>query len=200
MSKKQLDASGMVNELRGQSLFFQPTIEKPEPEPDKAVSNPLPEEDDAGVYAQLPSTSNQEPITSVVQKSNTTEVQQSGSAAVQEYRTTAVQHSPQPSLDDLGDYPLLDYRQLKKVDVRLTWEQKEYLDGLEALIARNAPGLEKNNPLSKRITRSAVIRALVEIARRLSLSADPSHLMNERDLLKALVEEFKKKLAPPPKK
>jgi hypothetical protein len=137
-----------------------------------------------------------EPIgrTAALQKSRSAEVQQSGtpevpksrSTALQQSGTTAVQKSKTKTAGDFEDYQLLDYREYKKLDARLSWEQIRYLDELEALIARKAPGLEKNNPLSKRMTKSSIVRVLVEIAMRLRLSFDPSTFRNERDLLRAL--------------
>ena len=76
----------------------------------------------------------------------------------------------------------------------MTWDQKEYLDDLERRIARDAPGVEKGNPTSKRITRSSILRALVEIVRRLQISVNPSRFQNERDLIEALVEALRERL------
>ena len=122
-------------------------------------------------------------------ESRTTALQKSSSAEVQQYSIL--------SLDNLDDYPLLDFREYKKIDARLTWDQKEYLDNLERLIVRDAPGVEKSNPLSKRITRSSIIRALVEIARRLQITVNPSRFQNERDLIEAIVEAFEQKFRKP---
>ena len=122
-----------------------------------------------------------------------TAVQEYGSAVLQKSRSAAVQEYGTPPLDNLDDYRLLPFREYKKVDARLTWGQKEYLDNLEKLIAREAPGVEKGNPLSKRITRSSIIRALVEIARRLQIAVNPSRFQNERDLIEAVVEAFEQK-------
>jgi hypothetical protein len=124
--------------------------------------------------------------TAALQQSGTPGVPKSRSTALQQSGTTAVQKSKTKTSGDFQNYQLLDYREYKKLDARLSWEQVRYLNELEALIARRAPGLEKNNPLSKRMTKSSIVRALVEIAMRLSISFDPSTFRNERDLLRAL--------------
>ncbi len=129
----------------------------------------------------------------VLPDSRSTEVPKYDITELPNYQTAAVRKSTTQTLDDLSDYPLVDFRQYERVDVRLTWDQKKYLDELEALIARQSPGVEKKNPLSKRITRSSVVRALIEIAKRLEVSVDPSQFQNERHLVKALTEALKHK-------
>ena len=163
------------------SPFF--TVPKREPE---ALATPLLEEPDTKEKMKRESTT-------VLPDSRSAKVPKYQITELPDYQTAVVRESAAQTLSDLSDYPLVDFRQYERVDVRLTWDQKKYLDDLESLIARQSPGVEKRNPFSKRITRSSVVCALVEIARRLEVSVDPSQFQNERHLVKALAEALKRK-------
>ncbi len=91
---------------------------------------------------------------------------------------------------DFANYVVSDYRQLKRVELRLTWGQNKYLDDLVTVIARDMPEGDRSDPHYKRITKNSIIRALVEFVRRLELKVDAREFKNERDLAKALAEKI----------
>ncbi len=99
------------------------------------------------------------------------------------------------TLNHPESYEVPHFRKLKRLHLRLTKPQDKYLTALEDTISDARPEGERSDPNYKRITKNSIIRALVEIARRLDLSVDASSFNNERDLLKALVEELSKRLA-----
>jgi hypothetical protein len=96
---------------------------------------------------------------------------------------------------DFTDYDVPDYRQLKRVELRLTWEQNKYLDELISVITRDMPEGERSSPNYKRITKNSILRALVEFARRLNLQVDARKFRNERDLAQALADKLEESLA-----
>ncbi|MGD8457007.1 MAG: hypothetical protein PVF83_11520 [Anaerolineales bacterium] len=144
---KKLNAGAVLNELKGQSAFFNPPKS-----PTKAGMKP-PEK---------------QPQTHRVTDSQTDRVPESGTAR----------------LTDFEGYHVPDYRKLQRLELRLTWEQKEYLDRLEGIIARDMPEGERADPDYKRITKNSIVRVLVEILRYLNLSIDASCFKSERDLAK----------------
>jgi hypothetical protein len=91
---------------------------------------------------------------------------------------------------DFADYDVPDYRQLSRVELRLTWEQNKYLVDLVSEIARDMPEGERSDPHYKRITKNSIIRALVEFARKLNPKVDAKKFRNERDLAQALADEM----------
>ena len=91
---------------------------------------------------------------------------------------------------DFANYDVPDYRQLKRVELRLTWEQNKYLDDLVSEITRDMPEGERADPHYKRITKNSIIRALVEFARRLDLKVDAKKIKNERDLAHSMVKKI----------
>jgi hypothetical protein len=87
---------------------------------------------------------------------------------------------------DFADYEVPIYSDLSRLELRLTWEQTEFLESLDRQIAREAPEGDKKDPTYKRITKNSVVRALVEILRRLNPKLDAGRFYNEQDLVKAL--------------
>jgi hypothetical protein len=108
--------------------------------------------------------------TAEVRKSRTTEVPKSGSAAVPELRS----------------YELRKYDRLRRLDVRLTREQLRFLQELEDDIRDRMPEIERDNPEHRRITKSAIVRVLVEMFRQFDLPVDARKFRNEHDLMKEL--------------
>jgi hypothetical protein len=96
---------------------------------------------------------------------------------------------------DFADYEVPDYRQLKRVELRLTWEQDNYLNNLESIITRDMPEGERSDPKYKRITKNSIIRALVEYARRVNLRVDATKFKNEADLARAICDQIEKPTA-----
>jgi hypothetical protein len=170
MTKKRLNTQGIVNELAGASVFFSPTpVPAPVPDSKTLKISPVPK----------PRRANQ----------------------AKAQRTPPLRQSAVPTesqthrLTDFEDYDVPDYRRLRRAELRLTWEQERYLDDLEAVIARDMPEGERANPSYKRITKNSVLRALVEMARRLEVRVDAHRFRNERDLAKAVFGAFREKLA-----
>ena len=121
-----------------------------------------------------------------VLKSRSHGVQKSRSSVVKKTTTPEVQNSRSHEVQKFDNYPLLHYRDLEKIDVFITGEQLDFLKNLESVIVRGRPGMEKGNPLHQRLTKTSVVRALVEIIRRLNLTLNPQNFYNERDLLQGL--------------
>lgn len=113
---------------------------------------------------------------------------------VTDLQTPKVTESETHRVTDFESYIVPDYRQLQRLELRLTWDQKEYLDRLEALITRDMPEGERSDPNYKRITKNSIVRGLVEILRRLNLSIDASHFKSEKDLTKELFNKLTHKL------
>ena len=113
---------------------------------------------------------------------------------VTDLQTDRVTESETDRLTDFDAYHVPDYRKLQRLELRLTWEQKEYLDRLEAVISRDMPEGERSDPNCKRITRSSIVRVLVEILRRLDLSVDASRFKSEKDLAVDLYNKLANRL------
>lgn len=111
-----------------------------------------------------------------------------------ESQTNRVTESESNRLTDFDEYQVSDYRKLQRLELRLTWEQKKYLDDLEAVISRDMPEGDRADPNYKRITKNSIIRTLVEVARRLSLTVDASAFKNEQDLLKEIAQTLTDRL------
>lgn len=105
-------------------------------------------------------------------------------------RTSEVPELPGSELPQLRTYELRNYDQLRRLDIRLTGEQKRFLDEMEETIRQKMPEGERDNPLSRRITKNSIVRVLVEIFRQLRLRVDASNFRNEGDLLEALFEKL----------
>jgi len=149
MSKKVLNTGAVLNELKGQSAFFnQPKYPTP---PKRKPKKKQPQ-------------------------------------------THRVTESVTNRLTDFEKYDVPDYRKLQRLELRLTWAQKEYLDRLEGLISRDMPEGERSDPNYKRITRNSIVRVLVEIMRRLNLSVDASTFKSEKDLARDLFNKLTNKL------
>lgn len=109
-------------------------------------------------------------------------------------RTTEVPHSRTSGLPEIRTYELRNYDQLRRMDIRITMEQKRFLSDLEERIQAQMPEGEANNPRSKRITKAAIIRVCLEIFRQLNLAVDASHFMNEIDMLQETYQQLVDKL------
>jgi len=98
-------------------------------------------------------------------------------------------------LTGFADYDVPDYRQLKRIELRLTWDQNKYLDDLASVITRDMPEGERSDPSYKRITKNSILRALVEYVRRLKIQVDARKFNNESDLAQALADKIEESLA-----
>jgi len=158
MSKKVLNTSAVLNELKGQSAFFN------------------------------------QPKSPTLPKRKQPKKKQPQTHRVTELQTDRVTESVSNRLTDFDEYDVPDYRKLQRLELRLTWEQKQYLDRLEGLISRDMPEGERTDPNYKRITRNSIVRVLVEIMRRLNLSVDASSFKNEKDLARDLFKKLTNRL------
>lgn len=95
---------------------------------------------------------------------------------------------------ELRSYGLPKFDQLRRLDIRLTWEQKRFLDDWEEDIRQAMPEGDRDNPKHRRITKNSIIRVLVEIIRQLEIRVNAKGFRNEGDLLEALFEALRKKL------
>ena len=95
---------------------------------------------------------------------------------------------------ELRSYGLPKFDQLRRLDIRLTWEQKRFLDDWEEDIRQAMPEGDRGNPDHRRITKNSIIRVLVEIVRQLEIRVNAKGFHNEGDLLEALFEALSKKL------
>lgn len=166
MTKKDLKPERVISELRDQSVFFTGS-KSPTKEKEKETKR----------------------------KGVTDTLTHSVSDTVRQSHTDTLTHSSEDRLDDLSNYEVGDYRQLARGNLRLTPEQNRFLKDMEDAISGQRPEGERADPEYKRITKNSIIRALVEFARRLKLTVDASTFKNEQDLLRAIVEEIRKKLA-----
>ena len=149
MAKKKLNAESVINELKGQSVFF------------KKARSPTQKRDKTA---------------------------KSRSHRVTDLQTNRVTEFESYRLTDFGDYDVPHYRQMERSEIWLTWEQSDYLGTLEKVISRDRPEGDKADPNYKRITKNSIMRALVEVARRLSVTVDAREFKNEQDLAKAIWE------------
>ncbi|MCC6614118.1 MAG: hypothetical protein IT320_11620 [Anaerolineae bacterium] len=83
---------------------------------------------------------------------------------------------------------------MRRLDIRITGEQKRYLDDLEEDLRQSMPEMERDNPEHQRITKNSFIRVLLEVARQLDLRVTGEHIHNEADLLQAVFETLQTKL------
>jgi hypothetical protein len=167
---KKLDEATVLNELREGSAFFRDARKSP---PKKDIKQTPPRRK-----------KNAKKKKTNLQSYRVTESVSNRVTDLQSYRVT-----------DFDDYEILDYRELKRGEMRLTWEQNKYLDDLVSEITRAMPEGERSDPQHKRITKNSIIRALVEIVRRLKLRVDAKNFRNERDLARALAEEISKSMS-----
>jgi len=156
MSKKKLNAESVMNELRGQSVFFK----------------------QSSVVAPL---SSEEKITKRI-NTRTPELP--------ELRTSGLPKLGSSTVPNFQSYGLRNFDELRRLDVRLTWEQKRFLDDWEEEIRQAMPEGERDNPESKRITKNSIMRVLVEIVMQLGVKVDASRFRNESDLLQSLFREI----------
>ncbi len=140
---------------------------------------------------------------SAVTESGTAEVANSETAEVGNSRTAEVANSEtagvaNPSMTvtwQLRRYELRNFDQFRRLDVRLTAEQKRFLDNWEEDIRQAMPEGERRNPTYKRITKNSIMRVLVEIFRQLEIPVDATHFRNEQDLMQTLFDGLCQKVA-----
>src|SRR5688572_18702954 len=108
--------------------------------------------------------------------------------------TSELPKSVSSGVRKLRSYELRKFDELRRLDIRITGEQKRFLDDLEEDIRQAMPEGDKSNPESQRITKNSIIRAMLEIARQLKLKVDGKAFHNENDLLHALFEELARQL------
>ena len=113
---------------------------------------------------------------------------------VTDLQTDKLTESETDRLTDFADYDVPDFRKLHRSELRLTWEQKEYLVRLEASIIRDMPEGERSNPNYKRITKNSIVRVLVELLRRINPSIDASRFKSEKDLATDLFKKLTDRL------
>ncbi|MCI0565374.1 MAG: hypothetical protein MN733_43470 [Nitrososphaera sp.] len=167
MTKKTLDATAITNELKGQSVYFRKENLSSTPPSNK------------------PSKSGQD---------KTTKVGNSRTSELPELPTSQVLKSGTTEVPKLQSYELRNFDALRRLDVRLTGEQKRFLDEMEENIRQQMPEGERNNPDSKRITKNAIIRVFVEIFRQLGLPLNAKRFKNENDLLETLFKALLMKI------
>jgi len=109
-------------------------------------------------------------------------------------RSSEVTQSGSPEVPNFRSYVLRKYDQLRRLDIRITGEQKRYLDDLEEDLRQSMPEMERDNPAHQRITKNSFIRVLLEIARQLDLRITGEHVHNEADLLQAVFDTLQTKL------
>ncbi|MCC6611832.1 MAG: hypothetical protein IT320_00060 [Anaerolineae bacterium] len=109
-------------------------------------------------------------------------------------RSSEVAQSESPEVPNFRSYELRKYDQLRRLDIRITGEQKRYLDDLEEDLRQSMPEMERDNPAHQRITKNSFIRVLLEIARQLDLRVTGEHVHNEADLLQAVFDTLQAKL------
>ena len=166
---KKLNETAMLNELREGSAFFRDAR--------KAVQSPPQTKIPPPAKAQPPS-----------KKDDLQTNRVTGSVS------DRVTDSQSNRLTDFNDYEVPDYRELKRTEMRLTWDQDNYLNQLESKIAREMPEGERSDPKYKRITKNSIIRALVEYARRLDIQVNAGKFRNEADLTEAIAKAIESKL------
>lgn len=132
-----------------------------------------------------PRQSPQRPRPSVSKRNQTAQVK-----PVRKSRTPGLPQSGTPEVPQLRAYELRKYDQFRRLDVRLTREQLRFLQDMEDDIREAMPEVEQDNPGHRRITKSAIVRVLVEMFRQLHLAIDPSQFHNEHDLMDELYRQL----------
>lgn len=164
MSKKKLKTQQVMSELTGKSVFF----------PKKKDST--------------------SPNASMPKKAQTNKPTDLQTSRVTEKQTNRLTESGTLELTDLQSYELRKYKNWKRIEVRLTPDQRKFLIDFNEEIAQTMPEGERNNPQFKRITNNSIIRVCVETIRQLKPKVDSSKFQNENDLLHSLFEELLNKL------
>lgn len=123
-----------------------------------------------------------------------TDLSQTPTSEVTDSRTSEETKLASSELTDIRTYELRNYANFRRLDIRLTADQKRFLTDLEERIRSEMPEGEANNPNSKRITKNSIIRVFIEIFRHLDLKLDASHFMNEIDLLQSIYASLLAKL------
>jgi len=98
-------------------------------------------------------------------------------------------------LPKLRSYEVRRFDELRRLDIRITWEQKRFLDDWEEDLRRDMPEGDRNHPQYQRVTKNSIIRALIEIPRQLDLQIEANKFRNEADLIKGIYEALVKRLA-----
>jgi hypothetical protein len=104
--------------------------------------------------------------------------------------TSEVPHFGSTALPNIRSYEVPHFKSMKRLDIRLTKEQKRFLEDLEDQIREEMPEGESENPKSRRITKASIVRVMVEFFRQMNTPIDASIFKNENDLL----DEWVKKL------
>ena len=116
---KKLKTEGIINELKNQSVFFK-----------KATTSTKPSKKQHKTHQKKEGVSGDK-----LQSHKLTDLQTHKVTESQTYRLT-----------DFSDYEVPPFNKLFRGELRLTWEQKKYLDELESTIARDMPERERYNP------------------------------------------------------
>jgi hypothetical protein len=114
---------------------------------------------------------------------------------VTEQQSTRVTEFESNRLTELQTYRVDRWDYLRRLELRLTKDQKRYLNDLEEEISQAMPEIERDNPEFQRLTKNSIIRVLVEIIRQLDIRVDASQFHNEGDLLQALYSKIRERLA-----
>lgn len=168
--KKKLPVAQMVNELK-RSPFFRLRESK------KSSNEPQPK----------PARS------SIVKKHhlNKTARKKSVEKRLPKFRTSELPKSVSYEHPNYRSYELRNFDKLKRLDVRLTREQRRFLDDLEDDIREKMPEMEQGNDNHRRITKSAIVRVFIEVFRQLDIEVDGSKFRSELDLLELIRERLK---------
>jgi hypothetical protein len=97
--------------------------------------------------------------------------------------STALPHFGTTEVPHFRSYEVPHFKKMKRLDVRLTKEQKHFLEDLEDQVREEMPEGESDNPHSRRITKASIVRVMVEFFRQMSTPIDASAFKNENDLL-----------------
>ena len=127
-------------------------------------------------------------------KSRSSRLPKSRTHVVRNSRISRVPNSGTTGVPNFRSYDIPNYNKLNRLDLRVTWDQRYFLDDQELMIRRAMPDIERDNPSHRRLTKNSVVRVLVEIARQLELKIDARKLRNEADLLQAYYDALKRQL------
>ncbi len=134
------------------------------------------------------------PNVSISKKAKTNRLPDFQTSRVTKKQTNRLTESGTLELTDLQSYELRKYKNWKRIEVRLTPDQRKFLIDFNEEIAQTMPEGERNNPHYKRITNNSIIRVCVETIRQLKPKVDASNFQNENDLFHSLFEELLNKL------
>ena len=190
--KKKLSETAIANELREGSVFFRDQLSPLKSNSvnvTKPVDSPIKKQPSATPTPELP-----ESGTTELPKSRSSRLPKSRTHGVRKSRSSRVPNSGTTGVPDFRSYDIPNYNKLNRIDLRVTWDQRYFLDDQELMIRRAMPDIERDNPNHRRLTKNSVVRVLVEIARQLELKIDARKLRNEADLLQAYYDALKRQL------